>query len=268
MNRILKDLARTIVKRYTNYFPIRVNGEWYYVDPVNVGLAKAMMSGTYERTTTKLFKDIIRPGWNILDVGGYVGYYTVIFSKVVQQTGNVFVVEPDPTRIKILKKNIKMHKLSNVFVYNLAVSDKKGSGTLYVPEINTSDARLFCAKDEVRKKVRVKIETLDNLFFGKLQKIDLIKMDIQGFEGKALNGARKLLLHNKNIYLHLEFWSKGLEEAGTNPKKIITMLEGLDFKIFAIDDVKKRLTRIRSAKKLIRISRNNPAEFVDILCKR
>ena len=242
------NFVRQSVKLYTSYLPIFINGNWYYIDPVNVGLTKSMLIGKYERMSTKLVREIIKPGWNVLDVGGYIGYYTIIFSKLVRQSGKVYVIEPDPVRMGILKRNLRLNKLTNVTPYQLAAGNKKGGASLYVPEINTSDARLICPKDEKR--------------------IDFIKMDIQGFEGKALKGAKKLLSLNKSIYLHVEFWSKGLKESGTNPKTLLRMLERLDFKIFAIDDNNMKLLPMKNANMLIELSQNNPAEFVDILCKR
>ena len=262
------NFVRQSVKLYTSYLPIFINGNWYYIDPVNVGLTKSMLIGKYERMSTKLVREIIKPGWNVLDVGGYIGYYTIIFSKLVRQSGKVYVIEPDPVRMGILKRNLRLNKLTNVTPYQLAAGNKKGGASLYVPEINTSDARLICPKDEKRRKIRVKINTLDNLFHKNHTRIDFIKMDIQGFEGKALKGAKKLLSLNKSIYLHVEFWSKGLKESGTNPKTLLRMLERLDFKIFAIDDNNMKLLPMKNANMLIELSQNNPAEFVDILCKR
>jgi FkbM family methyltransferase len=113
---------------------------------------------------------------------------------LVGEKGKVIAIEPEPNSFKILNTNIKINKLSNALCLNLALSNKEGYENLYVK----SDVPYWSSfkKNTVSydKIITVKTKTLNNLSNElKLQRIDLLKIDTQGYEKEIIEGSLELL---------------------------------------------------------------------------
>ena len=65
--------------------------------------------------------------------------------------------------------------------------------------------------------------------------MDLIKIDVQGYEPKVLKGMRKIVKSSKELILLSEFWPKGILEAGENPKEFLTTLRKMQFQLFELN---------------------------------
>jgi FkbM family methyltransferase len=130
----------------------------------------------------------------VVDVGASIGAFTIRSSLLVGEKGKVIAIEPEPNSFKILNTNIKVNKLSNVLCLNLALSNKEGYENLYVNSDIPSCSSF--KKDMVNydKIITVKVKTLSNLFKDLwLQKIDLLKIDTQGYEKEIIEGSLGLL---------------------------------------------------------------------------
>src|ERR1035437_453528 len=78
----------------------------------------------------KLIRSIVKPGFNILDIGANIGFYTKLFSQLTGPTGSVHAFEPETTNFKYLQNNLRANK--NVTLINKAVSDKTGPLKIYI----------------------------------------------------------------------------------------------------------------------------------------
>jgi len=180
----------------------------------------------YERM---LLRDIIQPGMTAVDVGANIGIYTAYMASIVGQKGRVYAFEPSPHTFNLLKKYNKNH---NVTLVQAAVGDTTGKITLYLSDKLNVDHHTY-ETDEERHGIDVPSYRLDDYL--KNEKVDFIKMDIQGFEHKALLGMRNILQTNHDIKVLMEFWPYGLIKAATSPQEILTFLHQLDFKTELIE---------------------------------
>jgi hypothetical protein len=107
-----------------------------------------------------------------------------------------------------------------------AVGEHSGKSKLYISDKLNVDHRTYIANDESRGAIPIEMVALDD-YFKPGERVDMIKLDIQGYELHALRGAKPVLRENRDIQLLLEFWPYGLKEAGSNWKELIKMLRDL-----------------------------------------
>jgi FkbM family methyltransferase len=177
-----------------------------------------------DRSERRLLRRILFPGAVVVDAGANIGIYSQFLSRCIGPTGLVHSFEPSPDNFKRLCA--AADKLSNVRLCQAAVGERSGESKLYISEKLNVDHRTYKADGNSRRSVPTEMVALDD-YFKPGQRVDLIKMDIQGYELHALRGAKRVLEENADITLLLELWPSGLEQAGVNWKDLVEMLKGL-----------------------------------------
>lgn len=132
----------------------------------------------------------------IFDCGANIGMATLFF-KWLYPKCIVYSFEPDKKTFKLLQRNIRKNKLKNVFLFNLALSDKNGTVDFYSDSKNPGSLIMTTKNNESNDtKTRVKTISLSNfLKKEKIKKIDFIKMDIEGSEREVIED----LANNKQL---------------------------------------------------------------------
>lgn len=139
-------------------------------------------------------KAYIREGDIVLDIGASIGTTTLYFSKIVGEKGKVFAFEP--VTPDVISLNLKMNKIKNVIVIPKAVSNKVGKTEIEISDycIDSSICKREYTSNYYTKKKKVDMISLD--YFTEhmgLDKIDFIKMDIEGAEELAIRGAKRVI---------------------------------------------------------------------------
>lgn len=269
----MKNLIKLIVKKvltiFLVHFPIKINSYWFYMSPNNVELVPVMIKGKYEIGMTKLIKRVVKRNSVICDVGAYIGYHTTLFSKLSDPQGKIFSFEPQPYHYKLLLKNIKLNKLENVSPLKTAISNRTGFGKVYMPDANSPDSRIYRVEREREREStsKIKLGTLDDLLKNE-KRVDLIKVDVQGWEERVIIGARKTILRNPKLVLIIEFWPKGLNEAGTDPLKFLSYIRNMGFNIYSINEFDGNLEKVFDFPKLIKDTDGGIGGFVDLMCSK
>jgi FkbM family methyltransferase len=180
-----------------------------------------------ERNKIRFLRSVINQEMTILDIGANIGFYTVLFSKLVKKKGKVFAFEPDALNYKNLVRNTK--RSDNVRCYNAAVGEITKDAKLYISCSLNVDHQTYNSGEE-REYVDIRMIALDDLMddFGK---IDLIKVDIQGYDYYALLGMKKIIAQNPQVKIVGEFWPYGLSKANINPSDYLSLLKELGFKV-------------------------------------
>jgi len=174
----------------------------------------------------KWIKENIKEGMVVLDVGANVGDYIKFLAEIVGKTGKVYAFEPDPLNFAYLKKYAGNYP--NVIIENVAVGEKDGTIKLYQSKKLNVDHQTFDS-GESRKSIVIPCISLDSYL--KDHKVDLLKIDIQGYDYIAMKGATKILAENKKMFVIGEFWPYGLSKAGSTPKEYLELLKNNGFTV-------------------------------------
>ncbi len=186
-----------------------------------------------ESAEFKILQETVKQGMTALDIGANVGAYALKLSRIVGPTGKVYAFEPDRNNYRLLEKNILANGCKNLAAINKAVSDKTDKGLLFISEENKGDHRIF-SSDEQRESVAIETVALDDMF--PQEKIDFIKMDIQGAEYLAFVGMRRLIERSENISVLCEFAPSWLASAGFSAAQLLQKIAEYGLKLHFIDD--------------------------------
>lgn len=260
MSVIRKLLAGVLSKRLQPQ--VVVQGHKMFLDDKDS--LNLLTNGIFEKFETELVKREVKRGDVVLDLGANIGYYTLMFAHLVGEEGKVYAFEPDPTNFALLKKNVRANGYKNVELAQKAVSDKNGKLKLYLSEENRGDHRIYDSHDG-RKFVEVESVKLDDYFQGYQGKIDFIKMDIQGSEGRAVLGMAQILSKQKSLKLISEFWPIGLQRFGTDPLEYLQLLLNRGFTLSNINGVEGKIEPV-TPEELLEVYTPEKENFTNLWC--
>jgi len=168
---------------------------------------------------------------NIIDIGANFGYHTLLFSRECK--AKVYAFEPQSQNFKLLEANVKNNNITNVIVYNYACGDSDCEVKMPIFDsdktVNMGDItpNIYSRKYSITKSV-----ALDNLVF--TSKIDLIKIDVQGWEKKVLLGSTNLLKIHKPVLI-VEFEYFQLKKTNTSCKELYDYIREQNYYIFYLE---------------------------------
>ncbi|MFF4806503.1 FkbM family methyltransferase [Streptomyces sp. NPDC001351] len=185
-----------------------------------------LISGMSWEHETRLLQRLTKPGMTVLDVGANYGYTASLFAHQVGLTGRVVSLEPEPVMVELLTRNMATNGHRNVEIVAAAVGSMPGEMKLWRSATNLACHSLN--PDLVPSpldSVTVSVTTLDDLCTKHLaeRSPDLIKLDVEGWELEALQGAGDVL-SSARPDIWLEFWPDGLRANGHNPARLLELL--------------------------------------------
>lgn len=185
----------------------------------------------------KLIKKYWHDNFTFLDIGGNIGWYAINLSKVFPEM-RIHSFEPIPLTYSYLEQNIKMNGSDRVKIYNFGFSDNQRELTFYFDRSNSGNASLenVSGGKEVRK-VKSKVDKVDNFVWRKKIRIDFIKCDVEGAEFFVFKGAKKTLMRDKPIIL-VEMLRKWAAKFNYHPNEIISYFKNLGYLCYTIKNTK------------------------------
>lgn len=141
-----------------------------------------------------LLARLVKPGMRIVDVGANIGYYLLLFEQLAGAGASIVAIEPSRANLTELRLNIERNGLRNVELHELALG--AASGDVWLAESINS---YIVPNGE--GAYRVPVRRLDELMTGR---VDFLKIDVDGYEGSVLEGARRVLERDRPI-VFLEF---------------------------------------------------------------
>jgi FkbM family methyltransferase len=186
--------------------------------------------GAYEREETSAVIRRLRPGMTFVDVGANVGYFTLLASRLVGPTGRVIACEPSPKLHADLVNTLRDNGL-NAAVHQLGLSDADGEVLLYeTPESHHNLTPSMIPSESSAKSVRVPVRRLDDcLDAWGVAAVDLLKVDVEGYEPRVFAGAGRWLDSGRVRALMCEFNDYWLRQAGSSPDALHALLTGHGF---------------------------------------
>jgi len=138
--------------------------------------------------------ELVRRGDTAIDVGANWGFHTIGLSRLVGPDGHVIAIEPGPELVTL---RAVCARRANVEVQPLALSDRNGTGHLFIPEVSDTSASALGHIDErdtpAERSVAVRLARLDDLRIPRPARLSFIKCDVEGHEDAVLQGGQKLI---------------------------------------------------------------------------
>jgi FkbM family methyltransferase len=183
--------------------------------------------GRMGRDEAVFFRQVIRPGMHVADVGANLGLYSLLLAQCTGASGRVYAFEPDALMAGALRRNLAANGAAHAEVFECAVGAATGEAVLQRNAMNSGDNRLGTTTGTAlhSEQAAVPVCALQDALQGR--PLDFIKMDVQGWEGEALKGVAALLDANPGLQIYFEFWPHGLRLAGTEITQLADTLRQL-----------------------------------------
>lgn len=237
--RTQKRPARFLISRVLRYSGlwriVKINRSGYSLHLHPASLSMSLWSNANARhSDSDILKSILRPGDVYVDVGANIGHLAIEASLIVGKLGRVFAFEAHPRTAHFLRQNIRLNKLSNIQVAQVAVGSYFGWVSF---SDNRSDDQNMVTE---LGSIVVPLVTLDALLSD--ESPTLLKIDVEGFEKFVLMGAENLLERTQFIYF--EAWDDHFEKNNYDFSEIFIFLQRKGFEIIGFIGASKSVTKI------------------------
>jgi len=227
---------RHLREKYPKNVTIRYDGE--FVLPLNTRSWIewcVFLDGYFEYPMVKLFRKLVNVGDVVFDVGANIGVHTLVLSHLVGETGLVVAVEPCPPIVDKIRSVLDLNDIKNVKLLPYALSDKNATVELFWRSDDTNEGQAtFWANGATNTKAVVKTQTLDEIVRqNSINHVNLIKLDIQGAEFQALQGASDTIRQHKPILIFECDWN--WQFSNTSLPEVQYFLEQFGYSLYSID---------------------------------
>lgn len=183
-------------------------------------IQRSIYLNTFEPLESSWVREYLKRGMTFVDVGANVGYYTLMAASLVRAEGKVLAFEPSPYAFDRLASAINKNSLTQVQIAQVGLSDASGELQLYLPKTTGNHTPSMIA-NEGGSPINVPVCRLDDyLMLAKVDHVDLIKIDVEGFEPNVIRGAEAYLKTGKIGAILCEFNNYWLEANNTKPVQL------------------------------------------------
>jgi FkbM family methyltransferase len=192
-------------------------------------IQRSIYLGTFEPFETRVVASFLSPGMTVIDVGANVGYYTALASSKVGFDGNVIAVEPAPRPFARLKDMIvKNHLTARAF--NFGLGEKSGKEGIYQSPDSSNDTPTMVAHGGLSPMTTVEVRSLDDcLDDWRIRHVDLLKIDVEGWEPRVVAGASRALASGRIGAILCEFNGYWLRANGSSSQTLLKTLMHFGF---------------------------------------
>jgi len=187
------------------------------VQPGDFNVSRALLRhGEYDWPQIELLAGLVGESSRLIFAGSHIGALLVPIVRAAR-TRAVLAYEPSPRNCRLLKMNLALNDIDGVVVSNSALGQHPGTIRFTENQINSGNSRVSVAGGEIE----VPVDTLDRTVPADWDSIDLIVMDIEGSEVKAMRGGGAVLAKTRRLYV--EFAPEQLEEQGSSSEEFVAL---------------------------------------------
>lgn len=200
--------------------------------------------GCFEPKTVAVLNKYVKQGMTVLDIGANIGCHTLRLAKLVGQDGKVIAFEPMAGASAKLKRNLELNNFSNVTLERIALSNENRESQVvhfYASWPLNSDScdELHPVHGGRLMENMADLVTLDNYVQRKgIEKIDFIKLDVDGYEYKVIRGGINSIEKFKPIMI-VEFGKYTLMECGDSLEDLIDLLASIGYSFYSEKDLQQ-----------------------------
>lgn len=240
MHRLMDRVLMPALERRYDFKTIPEDPFWFRLE---------LLTGQHEVETAQLLRQLVKPGMIALDVGAHVGYYTRLLARLTGAGGRVIAFEPHPRTQQVLRHNTRA--LGSVTALQVAVAEAAGSAELYDYLLMSASGSLHYDESLAQlqrarmdagdiaprgqtsfemQRFQVETVTIDGCLreLG-IERVDLVKMDIEGAEPGALRGMRDTIAASPGMALVMEYNPSALKAFGQDPAAALDEALGMGF---------------------------------------
>ncbi|MDR6901454.1 FkbM family methyltransferase [Rhizobium miluonense] len=250
----IPEMPEGIVHKNNGRFEIFANLN----DPI---IGSPALAGSYEPEVTSVIENLLKPGDIFVDVGANIGYFSLLGALLVGREGHVYAVEPNDLNVKLLESSRKANSFENISVMQVGASTN--IETLFLNSLagNGETARL--GEFDIFATRTVAGLPLDVLLSSRRKAVSLIKIDVEGFEYRALQGAEKILSTDRP-HIIFEFAAAGID--GISGEGFLSWLTNKGYEFVPVSD-NVDLSTAQSVDAVMGAFRRGGKDHIDILAK-
>jgi FkbM family methyltransferase len=199
--------------------------------------------GFYE-PAARFMKSLLKPGDVVIDGGANIGLFTLLAAAGVGSQGCVIACEPSPTTMRLLRENVDRNGFDWVELREVALASEPGRLSLRVFTPGSGFSSFAPADTTNGVEVEVEVATLDDVASAVLDRLKLVKLDVEGAELRALRGAPQVLTRARPDFI-LELEPEHLERQGGSIAEVQELFDDAGYVGYSICDSRlQRLPRL------------------------
>lgn len=156
----------------------------------------------YEISTVTFYKKVLKQKSIVWDIGSNIGFYVVIAGVTLKEKGEVFAFEPVPINFNSLSKNVELNGLTNVKLFNIALSSGHGEAEIYLLDTDRTTSSPTLNKEWAKssglgKQITIKTRSAMSLLSeGEVKRPDIIKIDAETHEPIIIEDIKPILMED------------------------------------------------------------------------
>jgi FkbM family methyltransferase len=210
-----------------------------WIDLSDRYISLGCLQDTYEIAETRFIKGVLRPDDVFVDVGANVGWYTMLASTVIGDSGKIHAFEPRNQIVDYLRRTVTLNALEEmVSVHPIGLSNEaKTEILIWSATSNNSGGASFARGDASSEMIcqEIKVRSLDTL---RLDRVDVIKIDVEGAEPLVVEGATKTIERDRPIILTEVLPSQLQRVSRCPPQQYFDWFRSRDYCGYIVDSVR------------------------------
>jgi len=225
-------MARLWMRKFPSVpVPVRLSyGAWWLASPGDID--RQLLNGNFESAELRFVEKFLRPGMTVFDIGAHHGLYTMLASRKVGKTGRVIAFEPSARERALLARHLRLNQSVSVTIEKSAIGSEKGKADLFLVAGGEDGCNSLRRPKTMAESstTEVDVTTIDEYILeNKIDRVDFVKLDIEGAELAALKGARGLLSARERPVVLAEVYEIRSEPWGYRSREIVDFLEALGY---------------------------------------